>query len=201
MIHALLRCQSSIRVGIKDSAEQISDFFITDIRWYCSELALLNLSEEVQLELSEVWKLADVNYVKDDSAGPDICREAIVGSLTHDIRVHIVRCPTEYVQFFIRAHLLTESEVNDLDVLGGHVHEDVVQLEIAMRVALRVHISDAAGQLFKYVFAGVFRQALIGHLFNVVEDAHSLAQLHDQVDLGPLVDDLVQLHDVRVPEV
>ena len=51
------------------------------------------------------------------------------------------------------------------------------------------------------MLAGGLWQPLVRHLLDVMEDAHALAQLHDQVDLRALVDDLVQFHYVRVPEV
>ena len=68
-----------------------------------------------------------------------------------------------------------------------------------MSVALRVHVGDTPDELLKNVLALVGRQTLIRHLLDVMKDARSLAQFHDQVDVGAHVYDLVQLHDVWVP--
>lgn len=45
-------------------------------------------------------------------------------------------CAAEDVEFLIGFALQTEPEVDDLDVLRGHVHEDVVELEVAVSVVL-----------------------------------------------------------------
>ena len=97
--------------------------------------------------------------------------------------------------------MLAEPEVDNLDVLRGHVHQDVVEFQVAMGVPLRMHVCDAFDKLLEDVLAGGLWQPLVRHLLDMMEDAHALAQLHDQVDLRALVDDLVQFHYVRVPEV
>ena len=61
----------------------------------------------------------------------------------------------------------------------GYIHKDVVKFEIAMRIALRMHVGNTAYQLLEDVLAGVFWEALVRHLFNVVEDTRTLAKFHD----------------------
>ena len=48
-----------------------------------------------------------------------------------------------------------------------------------MCIALLMHIAHGANKLFEDVLAGVFWKPLVGHFFDVMEDAHPLAKLHD----------------------
>ena len=70
-----------------------------------------------------------------------------------------------------------------------------------MGVPFGVHVGDAAHQLLKYVFACVFGQALVRHLFDVMVNAHTLAKLHDQMNMCPLIDNFMKFHNARMPEV
>ena len=63
----------------------------------------------------------------------------------------------ENAQFFIWLAFQAEAKVDDLDVLRCDVHQYIVELEVTVRVVLRVHIGDAADQLFENMFTGVLR--------------------------------------------
>ena len=68
-----------------------------------------------------------------------------------------------------------------------------------MCVTLRMHVSCGTHKLLEDMLASIFRQTLVFQLLNVVIDAHTLAELHDQVHMGSLIDYFVQLHYIRVP--
>lgn len=201
-MHAyLLGGDSVLGVNVEDTSEQVPDLLVAQIGWHGSEFSILNFSKQVGFELAEEGQLAHVDNVKDDTTGPHVGRERVVRCLAHDVGVHVVRCTAVYRQLLVLAHLLTETEVNNLYVLGRHVHQDVVELEVSVRVPLRVHVGDAFNELSKDVLADVLGQALVGDLLYVVKDAHALAQLHDQVHLSALINDFVQFHNVWVPQV
>ena len=132
----LLRCQSRIRVDIEDPSEQISNFFIAYVAGHLSEFTTLNLSEQICLKLTKEGQLADEDDVENNASGPNIGSLPIVRLLAGQVRIHVVGCTAEDVEFLIGFALQTEPEVDDLDVLRGHVHEDVVELEVAVSVVL-----------------------------------------------------------------
>ena len=64
-------------------------------------------------------------------------------------------------------------------MFGCNVHQDIVKLEVTVRVPFRVHVSCSAHELLEYVLAGIFGKALVRNLLDMMVDAHTLAQLHD----------------------
>ena len=64
-----------------------------------------------------------------------------------------------------------------------------------------MHVGDTAQQLLEDVLASVLGQPLVRHFLYVMVDTHSLTKLHDEVDMGALVYDLVQFHNAGVPEI
>ena len=69
-----------------------------------------------------------------------------------------------------------------------------------MSVAFLMHVCDSADYLLKDAFAKRLVESLVGHLLDVVVDAHALTQFHDEVDMSSLIDDFVELHDVLMPK-
>lgn len=131
-----MRCQSRIRVDIEDLSEQISNFFIAYVVGHRSEFTTLNLSEQIRLKLTKEGQLANEDDVENNASGPNIGSLPIVRLLAGQVWIHVVGCAAEDVEFLICFALQTEPEVDDLDVLRGHVHEDVVELEVAVSVVL-----------------------------------------------------------------
>ena len=67
-----------------------------------------------------------------------------------------------------------------------------------MTHVLGMHVRDGFDDLGEHGATHMFGQLLGGQLLDVVLEGHSLAQLHHQVNLGSLVNYLVQAHDVGV---
>lgn len=61
-----------------------------------------------------------------------------------------------------------------------------------------MHVSDSLDDLGEHGATHGLGQLLRWQLLDVVLERHSLAQFHHQVHLGPLVNHLVQAHDVWV---
>ena len=70
-----------------------------------------------------------------------------------------------------------------------------------MSIAFGVHVGYAADHLTENMSADRLWKALVWLLFDVMVYAHALAQLHDKVHMRPLVHHLMQLHNVRMPQV
>ena len=87
----LLGSDSLGLVDLKNLFEKVTDFIVADISRNSCELAALDFTEQVLLELSEKWQLAHQDDVQDDAAGPNIRCLAVVGHLSHQIGVHVVR--------------------------------------------------------------------------------------------------------------
>ena len=132
----LLRCQSRARVDIEDLSEQITNFFIAYVAGHRSEFTTLNLTEQIRLKLTKEGQLPNEDNVENDASRPDISSLPVVRLLAGQVRIHVVGGAAEYVEFLICFALQTEPEVDDLDVLRGYVHEDVVKLEVAVSVVL-----------------------------------------------------------------
>ena len=70
-----------------------------------------------------------------------------------------------------------------------------------MCVSLLVHVGHPADELLEDTPAKVFVKPLIRLLLDVVVYALAHAQFHYEVDVGSLVYDLVQFHNVWVPQI
>ena len=64
-----------------------------------------------------------------------------------------------------------------------------------------MHVSYTADKLLEDALAEVFFQPLIRLLLDVVVYAFAHAQFHYKMDVGSLVDDFVQFHNVGVPQI
>ena len=166
----LLGRNARARANVEYLAEQASYFFIAQVTGNLSKLTALNFAEKIRFKLPKERHLADINYIQNDTTGPYVRRERVVGLLAHYIRVHIMWCTAIDAQFFFCADPLTETEVNDFDVLASEVHQNIVKFQISVGVPFRVHISYTAHKLFKYVFTLLLGQPLVRLLFNVVID-------------------------------
>ena len=136
----LLCCQPRVWIDIEDPSEKVSHFFIADVAGNRREFATLNLAEQICLKLTKEGQLADKDYIENDTTGPNIRSLTVVRLFSGQIRVHIVRCATKHVEFVIGSRLETEAEVDNLDVLAGRVHQNVVQFEVSVRVPLGMHV-------------------------------------------------------------
>ena len=152
-----MSCDARVWVNVEDAPEKVPDLVVADVVRNRCKFAVLDLSEEVGLELTEEGQFADVDDIKDYSTGPYIRRKAVIGALSHDIRVHVVRRATENVELLIGSHMLAEPKVDYLDILRRDVHKDVVQLEVAVSIPLRMHVCHAFDQLLEDVLARRFR--------------------------------------------
>ena len=88
-------------------------------------------------------------------------------------------CPAENVQLLVRFRPQTETEIYNFDMFCGNIHKNVVQFEVAMCVAFRVHVGDAPKELLENMLTSVHRQTLVWHLLDVMVNAGALAELHD----------------------
>jgi len=86
-------------------------------------------------------------------------------------------------------------------MLSVSIHQQIVKLQISVYIALCMHVANALDQLFEDHPAGVLWQSLVRHFLYVVENRHTTAKLHHEMDLGSLVYHFVQLHNVWMPHV
>ena len=81
-------------------------------------------------------------------------------------------------------HLLTEAEVHDLDVALG-VHEDVLQLEVAIHHAHAVQVLQARGHLRQVEHANVPPESMFTLDLENVEEIVALHVLHEEEEVAP----------------
>ena len=81
-------------------------------------------------------------------------------------------------------HLLTEAEVHDLDVALG-VHEDVLQLEVAIHHAHTVQVLQTGGHLRQVKHANVPPESLFTLDLENVEEIVALHVLHEEEEVAP----------------
>ena len=72
----------------------------------------------------------------------------------------------------------------------GGVDQDVVELEVSVHDVSLVQVSDSRYHLPEYRPALLLRQPHLLLLLDVVVEGLSIAELHDEVDVHPGVDDL-----------
>ena len=113
-------------IDLENLFEKMTDFVVADLCWNGRELATLDLTEQVLLELSKKWQLAYEDDVQDDATCPDICSLAVVRHLPDQIRVHVVRRATVDRQLLVLAGFKAEPKINDFNLFCLHVHQDVV---------------------------------------------------------------------------
>jgi len=126
VLHELCGRDARVRVRIKDSAEEVAHLFVAQVRRQLRELAALNFSEQVGFKLAKEWQFADVDDVKDDSTGPHIGSGPVIRLLSHNIGVHVVGRAAENTQLLISFDSLTEAKIDDFDVFGVELHQNVV---------------------------------------------------------------------------
>lgn len=101
-----------------------------------------------------------------------------------------MRSPTEQIQSLIWRTKHTKSKVYQLNC-ATFVKEDVVQFQVSVDYAIVVEIGDSVHDLIEDApDFGLFQlQALL--LLDVVIEGLALAEFHDQVHVGPGVNDLM----------
>ena len=67
-----------------------------------------------------------------DTCGPDVSRRTRVFSFHDDLRTHIARRSTEDFQGNIRAGTAAKAEINQFNLVLGHVNDNVLQFDITM---------------------------------------------------------------------
>ena len=65
-----------------------------------------------------------------------------------------------------------------------------------MGIALTMHVCNTLHHLSEDLSASALWQASVRLLFDMVEDTHSLAKLHHEMNVSPLINDFIQLHDI-----
>ena len=93
-------------------------------------------------------KLAAEHRIKEYSSGPNVRRRPRILALKHDLRAHIGRCATEYLQPNIWRCAATEAEVNQFDLYFRHVYYDVFKLDVTMRNISIMKVLKCCQQLF-----------------------------------------------------
>jgi len=151
------------------------------------------------LEISEERQLACHQNEENHPKSPDVSSLSVVLLLPRYVGIHVVRCAAKETQLLLRRGLDGEAEVYDLDPVAiGRVDEDVVQLEISVHNVSFVQVGDSGDHLSEYRPALLLGQPHLVLLLDVVVERLAIAELHDEVDVHPRVNDLKQAHHVRV---
>lgn len=157
--------------------------------------------EDLLVKLRGVWVLerqepADERE-EDDAAAPRVDLGTDVLAPGDHLRGRIARGSTGRLQGLLLCEGVGEAEVDDFDVLLV-IEQQVLRLEVPVDYVEVVHVLDAGDDLLVEL-AGLFLLQF-GVLDDVVEELSTAGVLHDQVELLGRLDDLVQLDDVRVPD-
>ena len=67
-----------------------------------------------------------------------------------------------------------------------------------MGVAFTMHVRNTFYYLPEDLSASALWQASVRLLFDMVEDTHSLAKFHHEMDVSPVINDLIQFHYIGV---
>ena len=67
-----------------------------------------------------------------------------------------------------------------------------------MGVAFTMHVRNTFYYLSEDLSASALRQASVRLLFDMVEDTHSVAKFHHEMNVSPVINDFIQFHDIGV---
>ena len=167
---------SSSLVGIRceNFSEKLLELLVS---FEGSEFSCGNFTVQVGLKLREEWKLTSQKYVQNNAACPDVSRKARIWLLSNDVRAHVVWCSAVAVKLLLRLRVKREPKIDYLDLLSRRVNQDIVQLQVSMHCALRMHIPDSQHQLPEHNLAIVDWHLLVWQFLCVMEQAGTLAQL------------------------
>mmetsp|Transcript_7992 Transcript_7992/g.22301 ORF Transcript_7992/g.22301 Transcript_7992/m.22301 type:complete len:508 (+) Transcript_7992:124-1647(+) len=167
------------------------------------ERSLLHTFEDVLITVAEEGGVAARENVGDDATTPDVALLVIAFAEQH-LRRDVVRGARLGLHWLARGVVLREPEVDDLDLgLPGLVLEqEVLRLDIPVRIALGVQVSHGAQNLLHVpghvLLAKGAALMLFGLLNDTVEELTAGADLHHEVDSPGIDEGLVELHNVRV---
>lgn len=89
-----------------------------------------------------------------------------------------------------------EPEIRHLQITVV-IDEEILRLQITVKDAARVAITDGGDQLLEILTAKIFVEPTFG---NLGEELAALDELHDEVDLGLAGQNLEELDDVGVAQ-
>mmetsp|Transcript_62060 Transcript_62060/g.178021 ORF Transcript_62060/g.178021 Transcript_62060/m.178021 type:complete len:508 (+) Transcript_62060:146-1669(+) len=167
------------------------------------ERSLFHLLEDLLIAVAEEGGVAAGEDVGDDATTPDVALLVIAFAEQH-LRRDVVRGARLGLHWLARGVVLREPEVDDLDLgLPGLVLEqEVLRLDIPVRIALGVQVSHGAQNLLHVpghvLLAKGAALMLFGLLNDTVEELTAGADLHHEVDSPGIDEGLVELHNVRV---
>ena len=114
--------------------------------------------------------------IKDDTGAPQVSFETLVTPISDDFRCDIGRRAALLSHDFIRADLLTHTEICDLDHTLA-IEEDVIQLYISVQDILAVKVTKTLDELLEEIFGREFIQLL--SLSYIVQEVTSSTELHN----------------------
>jgi hypothetical protein len=82
-------------ISPEDPLKQTQYLLVCLLGWQRLELARLNASEQVSLELAVKRQFSNVDRVKNHAGSPHIGREGVVGRFASQIRAHVVGCAAD----------------------------------------------------------------------------------------------------------
>mmetsp|Transcript_11407 Transcript_11407/g.19247 ORF Transcript_11407/g.19247 Transcript_11407/m.19247 type:complete len:242 (+) Transcript_11407:423-1148(+) len=155
---------------------------------------------QVGFEGGEEGELAGDHDEEDHAQGPHVGRLTVILALARQIRAHVLRSAALLDQLLILVAGRREAEVDQLD-LAHAVDEDVVELQVSVHDAVRVHVLYGAHDLGEDGGRFLLGETLVGlALLELVEEVGPAAELHHEVHVSPQVDHFMQPHDVGVLE-
>ncbi|GIX65410.1 ABC transporter ATP-binding protein, putative [Babesia caballi] len=169
---------------------------LAPLRHVEGELARLHLLDDRRLVRAVEGREAAQQNVQDHADGPDVAL-VVVHALEHLGR-NVVRRADLLLHLGVDVAVRREAKVNDPDVGvdGLGLEQQVLRLEVAVHDVLPVHVVDAAQHLLDDFGRVLLREALAAHY--LVEQLASRVELRDEVVVLFVLEELEDLHDVRV---
>jgi len=123
------------------------------------------------------------HIVEQDAQGPDSETRGLVFPLQDPLWWTVDPSPTELFEHFIWLLLVIMltpgTEVNQLDVVGVHVHENVFVLDVPVEDAAVSAVDDSLDNLTEHVLGKMFRErSVLGYK---IEQVLAMYFLHDNV--------------------
>ena len=148
------------------------------------DFLLVQLVRQITDLVSFERHVAIQDSVEADTCRPNVNGQALVADLLDNFRGYVGRGATLLKQELFVLDAPTHSEVPNLDV-AVTIEENVVQFDVTMDDADRMHVSDTLHYLLDEVFSILLGQ--LTALSHVIEEVAAWAQLlDDEVVLGRL---------------
>mmetsp|Transcript_462 Transcript_462/g.1694 ORF Transcript_462/g.1694 Transcript_462/m.1694 type:complete len:352 (+) Transcript_462:415-1470(+) len=200
MVERLLGREAPSRVGVQQSAQEILSGFTEVLRpvWK-PELELSIHQRRGQNTRIVIKREASAEEDKNnDAQRPAVYRLGVGAALQH--LGGQIPPGAEEARGVLAMHALAEAEVDQLEVVLGAAggQQQVLRLEVPVDDVLRVHVGHGRDDLLGQALRLVLPELPARH--DEVEELSAAHELHDNVQLGLGLDDLLQLDDVRVAQ-